>query len=91
MATVFWGHKCVLRGYAVTAECCGKPGRLPETIPCQTPGLLRPDVILYDNKVVVFKCESDVMLYVVGPSDENEIFLFNVILALRDSLNILLK
>jgi len=32
-----------------------------------------------------------VMLYVVGPSDENEIFLFNVILALRDSLNILLK
>lgn len=49
------------------------------------------DVILYDNRVVVFKCESDVMLYVVGPSDENEIFLFNVILALRDSLNILLK
>jgi hypothetical protein len=31
------------------------------------------------------------MLYVVGPSSENEIFLFNVILALRDSLNILLK
>jgi hypothetical protein len=50
METVFWGHKCVLFGYAVTAECCGKPGRLPETIPCQTPGLLRPDVvILYDN------------------------------------------
>ena len=50
MATVFWGHKCVLRCYAVTAECCGKRGRLPETIPCQTPGLLRPDVvILYDN------------------------------------------
>jgi hypothetical protein len=40
----------VLRGYAVTAECGGKLGRLPETIPCQTPGLLRPDVvILYDN------------------------------------------
>ena len=49
MATVFWGHKCVLRGYALTAECCGKLGRLPETIPCQTPGLLPPDVvILYD-------------------------------------------
>jgi hypothetical protein len=40
----------MLRGYAVTAECCGKSGRLPETIPCQTPGLLRTDVvILYDN------------------------------------------
>lgn len=49
------------------------------------------DVILYDNKVVVFKVESDVMLYVVGGSEENEILLYNVVLALRDSLNILLK
>ena len=49
------------------------------------------DVILYDNKVCVFKCESDVMLYVVGGADENEIMLYSVILALRDSLNILLK
>ncbi len=49
------------------------------------------DVILYDNRVVVFKMESDVMLYVVGGADENEILLYNVILALRDSLNILLK
>ena len=49
------------------------------------------DVILYDNKVVVFKMESDVMLYVVGNSEENEILLYNVILALRDTLSILLK
>jgi len=49
------------------------------------------DVILYDNRVVVFKMESDVMLYVVGGADENEILLFNALLALRDSLNILLK
>lgn len=49
------------------------------------------DVILYDNRVVVFKMESDVMLYVVGGADENEVMLYNVILALRDSLNILLK
>ncbi|RMD42739.1 hypothetical protein DV735_g2361, partial [Chaetothyriales sp. CBS 134920] len=49
------------------------------------------DVILYDNKVVVFKAESDVMLYVVGSADENEILLYNVILALRDTLSILLK
>ena len=49
------------------------------------------DVILYDNRIVVFKMESDVMLYVVGGADENEIMLYNVILALRDSLNILLK
>lgn len=49
------------------------------------------DVILYDNRVVVFKMESDVMLYVVGGADENEIMLYSVILALRDALNILLK
>lgn len=49
------------------------------------------DIILYDNKIVVFKVESDVMLYVVGGADENEILLYSVILALRDSLNILLK
>lgn len=34
---------------------------------------------------------GDVMLYVVGGADENEIMLYNVVLALRDSLNILLK
>lgn len=70
------------------------------------------DVLAYDGKVIVFKMESDVMLYVVGGSDENEIvrvsyqfpcplqgladvvlcqLLYNVILALRDSLSILLK
>ncbi|KAK5050455.1 hypothetical protein LTR84_003736 [Exophiala bonariae] len=49
------------------------------------------DVILYDNKVVVFKNESDVMLYVIGSAEENEILLYNVILALRDTLSILLK
>ena len=49
------------------------------------------DVILYDNKVVVFKMESDVMLYVVGSAEENEVLLYNVVLALRDTLSILLK
>ncbi|ERF77034.1 hypothetical protein EPUS_07940 [Endocarpon pusillum Z07020] len=49
------------------------------------------DVILYDNKVVVFKTEGDVMLYVVGGAEENEILLYNVALALRDSLAILFK
>ncbi|EAT82872.1 coatomer subunit zeta [Parastagonospora nodorum] len=49
------------------------------------------DIILYDQKVVVFKMESDVMLYVVGGAEENEVLLYSVVLALRDSLNILLK
>ena len=49
------------------------------------------DIILYDGRVVVFKMEGDVMLYVVGGGEENEILLFGVVLALRDSLSILLK
>ncbi|EED23455.1 Coatomer subunit zeta, putative [Talaromyces stipitatus ATCC 10500] len=49
------------------------------------------DVILYDNRVVVFKVENDVMLYVVGGADENEVLLYNVVVALRDALGILFK
>ncbi|RMJ22133.1 Coatomer subunit zeta [Aspergillus sp. HF37] len=49
------------------------------------------DVILYDNRNVVFKVESDVMLYVVGGADENEILLYNVLLSLRDALGILFR
>ena len=49
------------------------------------------DIILYDNHVVVFKAESDVMLYIVGGMDENEMMLYQVVLALRDTLQILLK
>jgi hypothetical protein len=49
------------------------------------------DVILYDNRIVVFKMESDVMLYVVGSADENEVLLYNVVLSLRDTLGILFK
>ncbi|KAI1333160.1 snare-like protein [Xylariaceae sp. FL0255] len=49
------------------------------------------DIILYDNKLVLYKMESDVMMYVVGGADENEVLLYNVILALRDSLHLLFK
>ncbi|KAJ2899550.1 hypothetical protein MKZ38_002983 [Zalerion maritima] len=49
------------------------------------------DIILYDNRIVLYKNESDVMMYVVGSVDENEVLLYNVILALRDSLHLLFK
>ena len=49
------------------------------------------DIILYDGRIVVYKMEGDVMMYVVGGGEENEILLFGVVLALRDSLAILLK
>ena len=49
------------------------------------------DIILYDGRVVCYKMEGDVMMYVVGGGEENEVLLFGVVLALRDSLAILLK
>ncbi|KAK0387623.1 hypothetical protein NLU13_3869 [Sarocladium strictum] len=49
------------------------------------------DIILYDNRIVLYKHESDVMMYVVGNVDENEILLYNTVLALRDSLHLLFK
>lgn len=49
------------------------------------------DILLYDNKVVLYKMESDVAIYVVGSADENEVLLYNVLLALRDSLHMLFK
>lgn len=49
------------------------------------------DIILYDNRIVLYKAESDVMMYVVGGVEENEIMLYNVVLALRDSLHLLFK
>ncbi|KAH0606400.1 uncharacterized protein LAJ45_09135 [Morchella importuna] len=49
------------------------------------------DIILYDSRIVVFKAESDVMLYVVGGTEENEMLLWHTLLALRESLNLLLR
>ncbi|EGS19091.1 uncharacterized protein CTHT_0057140 [Thermochaetoides thermophila DSM 1495] len=49
------------------------------------------DILLFDNRVVLYKMEADVALYVVGSTEENEILLYNVLLALRDSLHLLFK
>ncbi|KAL2127344.1 hypothetical protein VTI74DRAFT_10882 [Chaetomium olivicolor] len=49
------------------------------------------DILLFDNRIVLYKMESDVALYVVGSLDDNEILLYNVLLALRDSLHLLFK
>lgn len=49
------------------------------------------DVILYDNKLVVYKQGVDVTMYVVGGAEENEIMLYLVVVALRDCLDAILK
>ncbi|KAK8153157.1 Longin-like domain-containing protein [Phyllosticta citrichinensis] len=49
------------------------------------------DIMLCDNRLVVFKQCQDVICYVVGDVSENEMLLYSVVLALRDSLLKLLK
>ena len=49
------------------------------------------DCLLYDQRVVCYKLESDVAIYVVGGLEENEVMLWTVLLALRDSLHLLFK
>jgi len=49
------------------------------------------DVILYDNKLCVYKQAVDATLYVIGGAEENEIMLYLVVVALRDCLDALLK
>ncbi|RFU31334.1 hypothetical protein B7463_g5025, partial [Scytalidium lignicola] len=49
------------------------------------------DIIVYDSQVVLYKGESDLMVYVIGGQEENEIMLYQVLLAVRDSLHLLFK
>lgn len=49
------------------------------------------DIVLYDNRTVVYKAESDVLIYVIGGTDENEMLLWHTLLALRDALQLLLR
>lgn len=49
------------------------------------------DVLIYDSKVVVYKQIVDVMIYVIGSMDENEAMLYQALVGLRDSFDILLK
>lgn len=49
------------------------------------------DVIIYDNHVVVYKQVVDVIIYIVACSlSENEAMLYQVVVGLRDALDILL-
>jgi hypothetical protein len=49
------------------------------------------DVILYDNRIVVYKQSVDLVFYVVGGLEENELLLYNVVTVIKNTLDILLK
>ncbi len=46
---------------------------------------------MYDGHLVVYKQLLDVTLYVIGGMEENEIMLYQVVVAFRDALDSLLR
>ncbi|ORY81314.1 Longin-like domain-containing protein [Protomyces lactucae-debilis] len=49
------------------------------------------DVVLFDGRVVCYKSSADLVMYVIGNGDENELMIYAVVLALRESLELLLR
>ena len=48
------------------------------------------DILIYDNRLVVYKALSGPKIYMVCPPDENEPMMFQALLGIRDSLDSLL-
>ena len=48
------------------------------------------DVVMLDRKIIVFKARADVLMYVVGSEDENELILDTVLDGVTGALSILL-
>ncbi len=49
------------------------------------------DIILYDSRVICFKASIDLIIYVVGNLEENELMLYSVVMAIKESLELLLR
>ena len=49
------------------------------------------DLIIYDNRLAVYKHSLDVISYVVGPPSENELMLHSALVAFSDALSMLLR
>ncbi|ODV58574.1 coatomer subunit zeta [Ascoidea rubescens DSM 1968] len=52
---------------------------------------LKSDIILFENQVVVYKEISDIIIYIIGNIDENEACLYQVLIGLRDALDVVLR
>lgn len=49
------------------------------------------DIIIYNDKVVLYKSTLDLIIYLVGSNDENELILNSVLNGLYDSISMLLR
>ncbi len=66
---------------ALTAAGARRPG------PC----LDAAEIVMLDNYVMVYKYLGDLMFYVTGSQDENELMLYTVLTAFCESVSILLR
>ncbi|KAI8468069.1 MAG: zeta-cop, subunit of COP-I complex [Monoraphidium minutum] len=49
------------------------------------------EIVMFDDVLVVYKCLGDLMFYVTGGQDENELILYSVLQAFYESVSILLR
>jgi hypothetical protein len=49
------------------------------------------EIILYDNKVVLYRSNIDIYFYVVGSPDENELILLSMFNTFYDAVSSLLR
>ena len=49
------------------------------------------EIVMFDNFIVVYKCLGDLMFYVTGSQDENELILYSVLQAFYESISLLLR
>lgn len=49
------------------------------------------DVIVFDNKVVCYKSSVDLMLYTISGTEENELMIYAVVMAIREAMEMLLR
>lgn len=57
-------------------------------LPC---AISAAEIIMFDNVIVVYKYIGDLMFYVTGSQDENELILYTVLQAFYESVSILLR
>ncbi len=60
----------------------------------RTPPRLNPptaEIIMFDDVVVVYKFVGDLMFYVTGANNENELILYTVLQAFYETISLLLR
>lgn len=53
--------------------------------------LLAAEIVMFDNYIMVYKYLGDLMFYVTGSQDENELILYTVLQAFYESVSVLLR